>query len=165
MKSELVAVLHSIRSVHNTGSIFRTADGAGFTKIYLCGITPAPLDRFSRVRKDFAKVSLGAEKSVVWEKKVSTTTVLKNLQKEGFRIFAIEQAPGSTNIFRASAKSFLHPRTAIVMGNEVQGLPKSILQLTDGILEIPMLGAKESLNVGVAFGIAAYRFAENRHIQ
>lgn len=162
---ELAAVLHNIRSVHNTGSIFRTADGAGFGKIYLCGITPSPLDRFGKVRKDFAKVSLGAERSVAFEKCASTAAVIRKLKKEGFKIYAVEQAAGSHDVFRAPKSLFLHPRTAIVMGNEVQGLPKSILQSADKILEIPMRGAKESLNVGVAFGIAAYRFAEFRALR
>ncbi len=154
---ELTAVLYNIRSVYNTASIFRTADGAGFRKIYLCGITPSPLDRFGKVRRDFGKVSLGAEKYLEWEKRSSTTSVLRELRAAGYKIYAMEQARGAQDIFRAPRALFRRPAFCIVMGNEVRGLPLSVLRSADEILEIPMRGEKESLNVAVAFGIAAYQ--------
>ncbi len=153
----LVAILHNIRSVHNVGSIFRTADGAGFTKIYCAGVTPTPLDRFGNVRPDFAKVALGAEKGLPWEKAARISTAIKRLKKEGFKIFAVEQAKNSYPYWKMRER--LPAKMAFVMGNEVDGLPPSILALADKVLEIPMHGRKESLNVSVAFGIIAFHFA------
>lgn len=155
----LVAVLHNIRSVYNVGSIFRTADGAGMAKIYCCGVTPSPLDRFGALRPDFTKVSLGAEKTMPWEKVAQTGRLIKKLKAEGYRVFAVEQAPGSVPYFSAPRSLTLAPRSCLIMGNEVRGLPPSVLDAADAILEIPMHGAKESLNVSVAFGIVAYHFA------
>ncbi len=152
---ELVVILYNIRSLHNVGSIFRTADGAGVKKIYLCGITPAPLDSFGRIRPQFAKVSLGAEKNVPWEKVFSITRLLKKLRANGCKIFAIEQNRISIPYYKLKTEN-LKQKIALVLGNEVGGLPSSILKLCDKILEIPMLGKKESLNVSVAFGIVAY---------
>lgn len=150
---EVVAVLCDIRSIHNVGSIFRTADAAGIKKIYLCGITPSPLDRFGKIRPEFTKVALGAEQSVAWENKKSAANALSMLSKKGYLIVAVEQAP--------NAKSYATMRRrggmwALVMGNEITGLSKSILKKADEIIEIPMRGKKESLNVSVAFGIVAY---------
>lgn len=135
------------------GSIFRTADSAGVTKLYLCGITPTPLDRFGKTRQEFAKVSLGAERSLAWEYKKTIASALKELKKKGFTILAIEQAKGSKSFasFRKGNGKF-----ALIMGNEVKGLSCTILKKADAIVEIPMHGKKESLNVSVAFGIVAY---------
>ena len=164
----MIVVLHSIRSVFNVGSIFRTADAVGIEKIYLCGITPGPLDKFDLERKNFTKVSLGAEKFVSWERKYSTIQILKKLKVEGYEVIAVEQDPRSIP-YRSYRHSGLDSEsnkilkrvqdddnTCLVMGAEVGGLPKSILDLSDKIIEIPMKGKKESLNVSVAFGIAAY---------
>src|SRR3989344_836316 len=166
-KAEIVVLLHNIRSLHNVGSIFRTADGAGIKKIYLCGITPAPVDSFGKPRPQLAKVSLGAEKSVEWERRRSTSSVIKKLKKDGDKILAVEQNKKSTPYFKYKVpfKNSGHSdeirvvRIALVVGNEVSGLPPSILKLADKILEIPMLGRKESLNVSVAFGVAAYHIS------
>jgi tRNA G18 (ribose-2'-O)-methylase SpoU len=150
----MVAILHNIRSLHNVGSIFRTADGAGFEKIYLSGITPKPVDEFSRTRKQFSKVSLGAEKYILWEKVKSTTALIDSLKIEGYKIFSLEQSKKATPYYKQ--RNFPE-KSCLVVGNEVKGLPPSVLQRSDKILEIPMLGVKESLNVSVAFGIAAYQ--------
>ncbi len=152
---ELVAILHNIRSLHNVGSIFRTADGAGVKKLYLCGITPAPLDRLGRTPAALAKVALGSEKTVAWEKCASAAGAIKKLRREGYKILALEQSSRSIayNRFRAVGK------LALVLGAEVNGLSSGILKEADKILEIPMRGKKESLNVAVAFGIAAYGLA------
>jgi tRNA G18 (ribose-2'-O)-methylase SpoU len=207
---EIIVVLHNIRSVYNTASIFRTADGAGVKKIYLCGTTPAPTDVFGKMRLQFAKVSLGAEKFVEWDGSTSLTTsgstrpfdktqdkspraVLKLLEKlrgDGYKIFAVEQnrksvpyykampfgsAPvrGPERPLRASRRQGKNKsKVALIFGNEVRGLPPSVLKLADKILEIPMRGAmvrqahhprrigrgKESLNVSVAAGIVLYHF-------
>jgi 23S rRNA (guanosine2251-2'-O)-methyltransferase len=148
----MVVVLHNIRSLHNVGSIFRTADAVGIEKIYLCGVTPRPLDEFGRVRSQLAKVSLGAEKYVSWDKIKSTTRLLDRLKKERYRVLAIEQHPKSV-IFSQAKKT---KQIALILGSEVEGLPPPVLKKADQILEIPMFGKKESLNVSVAFGIVAY---------
>ena len=153
---KFAAILHDVRSVHNVGSIFRTADGAGFEKIYLCGITPSPRDRFGGVRPDFAKVALGAESSVAWEIVSDIKELIATLRNDGWMIFALEQAEGSVPVRSISDEIGEEGNYALIIGNEVDGVSPDILALVDKVMEIPMRGAKESLNVSVAFGIAAY---------
>lgn len=150
---DVVAVLHNIRSIHNIGSMFRTADGAGVRKLYLCGITPTPLDRFGNLRHDFQKVALGAERNMPWEYVSTAARAIRSLKAEGFIILSLEQDPKSTELFRYRTRA---QKLALVVGNEVRGLTPSLLAQSDAILEIPMRGEKESLNVSVAFGIVAY---------
>ncbi|MCL4437467.1 TrmH family RNA methyltransferase [Patescibacteria group bacterium] len=156
--SKVILILWNIRSLFNVGSIFRTADGAGISKVYLAGYTPAPVDVFGKYRPQIAKVSLGAEKSVRWEKAAKSLTgavgLIKKIKKEGYQILAVEQAERSVDIFKF--KPARRGKLCLIMGNEVSGLPPKILKSADKILEIPMAGKKESLNVSVAFGIAAY---------
>lgn len=161
----ITVIAHDIRSVHNVGSIFRTADAAGVERIFLCGITPAPLDRFKEVRADFAKVALGAEGYIPWESAKTTAEVIKRLKGEGYEIFALEQSKKSVPYYEEAARLARASRVrggagdvraAIILGNEVKGLPPAILRSADRILEIPMLGKKESLNVAVAFGILVF---------
>ena len=104
---EIAVVLHDIRSLHNVGSILRTADAAGIRKIYLCGITPVPVDRFGKIRPRLAKVSLGAEKTVPWEPVKSSEEIklLKKLKREGYKILAIEQSKKSIPYYRLKTKS------------------------------------------------------------
>jgi len=156
----MVAILQDIRSLHNVGSIFRTADAAGVEKLYLCGITPAPLDRFGEVRPPVAKVSLGAEKTVPWEKCGSIEECIQKLKKSGYKIIAIEQHPNSVPYNSLFAAPNSPQKIALVLGAEVKGLPEEILNLADVITEIPMRGKKESLNVGVAFGVIAFKIME-----
>jgi tRNA G18 (ribose-2'-O)-methylase SpoU len=147
-------ILHNIRSVHNVGSIFRTADGAGVSRILLSGYTPSPLDRFNQPRKDFAKVSLGAEKTIPWQQTKNFAEAVKLLKKENYFIAAVEQDKRSTPLF-----DFAPPKNrslALVLGNEVRGISPASLKLCDAILEIPMRGKKESLNVSVSAGIAMF---------
>ena len=99
----LVAVLDGIRSVHNVGSIFRTADAAGVSGVYLCGVTPSPADRFGRTRSDFKKVSLGAENNVVWEAYKHTSRCVRHLRDNGFFVCALEQHTRSKNIYVAGS--------------------------------------------------------------
>lgn len=152
----MVVILNNIRSVYNVGSIFRTADALGVEKIYLCGITPISLDRFGRVRKDFAKVSLGAEKSVKWEYFKFTSLLVSKLKKQKYKIFAVEQASKSTSYHKINCGKSDFPHIGLVLGNEINGIAPNILKKCDKILEIPMRGKKESLNVAVAFGIVGY---------
>ena len=148
----MVAILYNIRSVHNVGSIFRTADAAGVEKLSLCGVTPTPLDRFGKKRQDFTKVSLGSENSVPWEQ-ANAISLIHDLRKKGYTIISLEQHETSVPY---SSKIKFKQNIALVVGNELQGLPKEILHASDHIIEIPMRGNKESLNVSVSFGIAAY---------
>lgn len=150
----MILILHNIRSVFNVGSIFRTADAAGVSKIYLSGYTPAPLDRFNQPRKDFAKVSLGAEKFLAWEQANDLPRLIKRLQHEDFMIVALEQAKKSVPLSHFKAPK--HRKIALVLGNEVRGVSKQLLAKCDAIVEIPMRGTKESLNVSVAAGIAMF---------
>ena len=150
-----VAILDNLRSVYNVGSIFRTANAAGIEKIYLCGTTPTPLDKKGIARKDFAKVALGAESTIVWEYAETTGMVLQKLKDEGFYIIAFEQDETSVDyktILVAEKKDI-----GFVIGPEVQGMSQVDLAVCDVVAEIPMLGTKESLNVTIAFGIGVYR--------
>lgn len=166
----MIVILQGIRSLHNVGSIFRTADAAGIKKLYLCGITPAPVDRFGAVRPQLAKVALGAERSVAWEKARSASKLIDDLKHRGFDVFAIEQDRKAIPYYKLppirhkpSAISHTpYAKTALLVGAEVTGLPKSLLRKCDRILEIPMHGTKESLNVAVAFGIVVFGLRHNR---
>ena len=151
-KKAILLILHNIRSVYNVGSIFRTADAAGVAKIYLTGYTPAPLDRFGRKRRDFAKVSLGAEEYVPWEQVSHLPKLLCSLQKEGVRLVAVEQDVRAVHYKKRKKSS----QIAFIFGNETKGVPASVLNRCDEIIEIPMKGEKESLNVSVAAGIVLF---------
>ncbi|MBI3046025.1 MAG: TrmH family RNA methyltransferase [Candidatus Harrisonbacteria bacterium] len=153
----MVVILDNIRSLHNTGSIFRTADAAGIAKIYLAGITPDPFDRFGRPRQQFVKVSLGAEKTVAWEKAKSAGRLMDKLKKEGYEIWAVEQDKKAIPYYKVILRP-AQDKIALVFGNEVSGISRAILKKADKILEIPMRGKKESLNVAVAFGIVTFHF-------
>ena len=149
-----VLILENLRSVENTGSIFRTAEGLGVSKIICVGTTPTPLERFGRKRQDFAKVSLGAEDLIEWEY-VATENLeftISNLQNQSFQIIALELTHESTSLKDAVAKN----KFALVVGNEVDGVSKEVLEISDDIVEIPMYGQKESLNVSVSTGIALF---------
>lgn len=154
----MVGILHDIRSVYNVGSMFRTADGAGVGKMFLCGITPTPLDAFGKPRTDFAKTALGAELSVPWEKVARTGDCVRRLKAGGYSIVAVELAPHAVPCSGAACLS--GEKVALLFGNEVEGIPKRILEKCDAVVSIPMRGKKESLNVSVAFGIVAYETAK-----
>jgi len=149
---ECILVLDNIRSVENVGSIFRTAEGFGVSRIILVGITPAPLDRFGRKRKDFARVSLGSEKLVGWEQIKDLGFKIHDLRMGGFKIIALEQHKNSVELNKIKNLN----KFALIVGNEVNGVSEEVLTMADNIAEIPMMGAKESLNVSVATGVALY---------
>ncbi|MEW6610030.1 MAG: TrmH family RNA methyltransferase [Patescibacteria group bacterium] len=150
------ALLHNIRSMHNVGSIFRTADAAGVEKLYLCGITPGPFERFHRPNTPLLKVSLGAERTVAWERAASTSRLVNALHKDGYRIFALEQHSASVNYRTVKLTEPQWRKAALILGDEVHGIPFFLLKKADQVLEIPMHGKKESLNVSVAFGIVVF---------
>lgn len=152
-----ILILDNLRSVENTGSIFRTAEGLGVAKVVCVGTTPAPLDRFGRARADFAKVALGAEKVVNWEYVAvqNFQLTISNLQEQGFTIIALEQRPNSVELNKFDKVNKLN-KFVLIVGNEVEGVSKGIFDMCDEIVEIPMQGEKESLNVSVSTGIALY---------
>ncbi|MBI2604092.1 MAG: RNA methyltransferase, partial [Candidatus Harrisonbacteria bacterium] len=146
----MIAILHNIRSLFNVGSIFRTADAAGIEKLYLCGITSTPYDVFDRPRAQIVKVALGAEKTVPWEHVQSTANVIRRLKRDGYKIVALEQSKKSVPYYTLNAKRFILSKIALIVGHEVRGIAPAILKRCDAVIEIPMYGKKESLNVAVA---------------
>jgi 23S rRNA (guanosine2251-2'-O)-methyltransferase len=152
----MIVVLHNVRSLHNVGSIFRTSDAVGAEKIYLCGYTPAPFDEYGLPRGPLVKTALGAEKTVAWEKCGQTARLLEKMKREGKAILAVEQSKRSIPYDRLHLSKKQWDKIVLVMGNEIKGVSPAILKSADKILEIPMFGKKESLNVSVAFGIVAY---------
>lgn len=147
-----ILILNDIRGAENVGAMFRTADAAGIDKIYIVGYTPAPIDRFGRKQKAVAKAALGAEEYVPWEQVKSMSMLLNKLKKDGYQIIAIEQDKNSISYKKVTLKD----KNAIIMGNEVTGVPQKILGKCDVIAEIPMRGKKESLNVSVACGVVLF---------
>jgi 23S rRNA (guanosine2251-2'-O)-methyltransferase len=156
MERSFVVIAHNVRSANNVGSVFRTSDGAGVEKIYLTGYTPAPATEkdayLTQAHKTLAKTALGAEKNIPWEKHARLAPVLAKLRKEGFEIVALEQDRKSTDYRRYEPAK----KTALLLGNEVRGIDRKVLNQCDAIIEIPMRGKKNSLNVSVAFGIASF---------
>lgn len=131
--------------------MFRTADGAGVSRIILTGYTPAPIEK-GKPRKDIAKVALGAEISIPWSHIPSAVEALTLLKAEGYTILALEKIHGAVSLFEYTSPE----KFALFVGNEVDGVPPEVLSLCDKVLAIPMRGIKESLNVSVATGIALY---------
>jgi len=157
-KKKLVLVILDIRSVQNTASLFRIADCVGVSMIYLVGTTPAPIDRFGRERNDFKKISLGAEKNVTHEYISDIGELINNLRKQKHTIIALEQSEDSIDYKNFSLTS----NTALIVGNEVSGVPQEVLNQCDVVLEIPMQGSKESLNVSVAGAVALFRILDKK---
>lgn len=149
---ETFVILHNIRSTHNVGSIFRTADGAGVSKIYLTGYTPAPVDRFGRNDPSILKTALGATDSVPWEVQEDIISLIKKLKAEGIEIIAVEQHPKAISLSTWKQTK----DSALIFGNEVDGVPIEVSELSDAIVHIPMQGMKESLNVSVCAGIVLF---------
>ncbi len=148
-------ILDNIRSAHNVGSIFRTSDGAGVSKIFLVGVTPCPVDRFGRSQPEIAKTSLGAADIVPWEQVSNDDSVLlvRRLRGEGVTVAAVEQTSNSVALDDFQAPE----NVAYILGNEVDGVSEALLKESDMVVEIPMVGEKESLNVSVAAGIVLFK--------
>ena len=145
-------ILENIRSAYNVGAIFRTADGAGVSKIFLVGYTPAPIDRFGRPQLEIHKTSLGASSVIEWEKNDDVTEVIKPLRADKVQMIAVEQKTDAIQLHDFTVPE----KVAYILGNEIDGVSIETCQLSDVVLEIPMLGSKESLNVSVAAGIVLY---------
>lgn len=148
---ETAVLLHNIRSAHNVGSIFRTSDAAGVSRVFLSGYTPTPIDRFGRPQKDIAKTALGAE-LVPWEYSKNAPSLIRRLKKEGWIIVGVEQDARAIDYREFSVVE----KTVFVMGNEVLGISPQLRALCNVLVEIPMHGKKESLNVSVAAGIVLF---------
>ena len=148
------ALLENVRSLWNVGSIFRSADGAGFEMLYLCGITGCP------PHKAIAKTSLGAEEQVHWQHCSNTFDILPYLKKQGVQIVVLESTPGSISLQAALKDGLIHAPICLVVGNEVAGISAETLSQAALVCHLPMRGIKASLNVAVAFGIAAYQIRE-----
>ncbi|MEN8118191.1 MAG: RNA methyltransferase [Bacteroidota bacterium] len=144
-KIPVVVVLDNIRSANNTGSVFRTSDALLIEKIYLCGITATPPN------KEIHKTALDAEKSVAWEYFENTEDVVANLQKEGYKVYAIEQVENSISLPEFQHES--GEKLALVFGNEVKGVKQQVVNICDGSIEIPQYGTKHSFNISVSAGI------------
>ena len=150
-KMPLVIVLDDVRSMHNVGAVFRTADTFRVERVVLCGITGCP------PHAELHKTALGAEDSVEWIHFDSALEAVQQLKAEGYKVLAIEQVEHSTKLPRFVADS--DKRYAVVLGNEVKGVHQEVVDACDGCLEIPQLGTKHSLNVSVTAGIVVYDFA------
>lgn len=148
---ELAVLLHNVRSAHNVGSVFRTADAAGVSAIYLSGYTPCPRDSFGKVNNKIKTVALGAEESLVWEH-VFLSKFLFSMRKKGWSIIGVEQDARAVE-YRTYKPS---EKTLFVFGNEVRGLSRALRERCDTLIEIPMRGKKESLNVSVTAGIILF---------
>lgn len=144
-KTPLVVVLDHVRSLHNVGSVFRTADAFLVEAVYLCGITSTP------PHAEIHKTALGAENTVEWKYFEDTHEAINQLKNDGFRVLAIEQAEGSTSL--PNLKLQPNQKYAVVLGNEVKGVQQSVVDACDGCIEIPQFGTKHSLNVSVTGGI------------
>jgi tRNA G18 (ribose-2'-O)-methylase SpoU len=145
-------ILENTRSAYNVGAMFRTADGAGVDKIFLVGYTPTPIDRFGRVQSEIQKTSLGASENIPWEHFLEAKQLVAYLQTTQCAIVPVEQTENSVSL-----QDFSVPENvAYVMGNEVEGVSIEFCSAADTIVDIPMLGEKESLNVSVAAGIVLY---------
>ncbi|MEE4176745.1 MAG: RNA methyltransferase [Bacteroides sp.] len=149
-KFSMMLVLDNVRSMMNTGSLFRTADAFLLEGIFLCGITATPPHR------EIQKTALGATESVRWAYYDETTGAILELKKKGYKVYALEQAVGSVNL--KDFKPEPGQPYALVFGNEVKGVDEKVLALCDGCLEIPQFGTKHSLNVAVTAGIVIWDF-------
>lgn len=154
-KVPVVVVLDNIRSMHNVGSVFRSADAFLLQGIYLCGYTPQPPHR------DIHKTALGATETVDWKYFPTATAAVQQLKEEGYTVLAVEQADESIYLHRFEARS--HQKMAVVFGNEVSGVSSEVLDWCDGCIEIPQLGMKHSLNISVAAGIVLWELFKQLH--
>ena len=147
-KTPIIVVLDNVRSLHNIGSIFRTADAFRLESIYLCGITGTPPN------KEIHKTALGSTESVDWKYFENTLDAVNTLKENKYSVYAVEQAEGSTSLteFELSDKE----KIALIFGNEVNGVDENIIQHVSGCIEIPQFGIKHSLNISVSVGIVIW---------
>ena len=152
-KIPIIAVLENIRSAYNVGSVFRTADAFLIEAIYICGYSARP------PHKEIKKTALGAEETVTWKHFVSGKEAIDDLKKDGYTVFAVEQAEGSCELQAMSFES--GQKIAFIFGNEVTGVEQSTIHLCDGCIEIPQLGMKHSLNIATAVGVVLWELVRS----
>ena len=151
-KLPLIVVLDDVRSLHNVGSVFRSADAFRVEAVYLCGITATP------PHPEIHKTALGGEDSVAWRYFPTATEAVESLHNDGFFVYSIEQVEGSTKLQNLQLDTDKH--YAIVLGNEVKGVHQEVVDMSDGCLEIPQFGTKHSLNVSVTAGMVIWEVAK-----
>ena len=151
-KLPLIVVLDDVRSLHNVGSVFRSADAFRVEAVYLCGITATP------PHPEIHKTALGGEDSVAWRYFPTATEAVESLHNDGFFVYSIEQVEGSTKLQNLQLDT--DRRYAIVLGNEVKGVHQEVVDMSDGCLEIPQFGTKHSLNVSVTAGMVIWEVAK-----
>lgn len=148
-KLPVVIILDNVRSQNNVGSVFRTSDAFRLEKIYLCGITSTPPHR------EIHKTALGAEDTVTWEYIEETTDVVRQLQADGYEVYAVEQAEKSSSLETFAIDT--DKKYALVFGNEVKGVQQSVIDRCAGCIEIPQFGTKHSFNISVTVGIVLWQ--------
>lgn len=154
-KLPLIVVLDNVRSLYNVGSVFRTCDAFRVEAVYLCGITATPPNA------EIHKTALGGDESVAWRYFATPEEAVADLHQHGFFVYSIEQCEGSTKLQRlAVERGEGREKYAVVFGNEVKGVKQSVVDASDGCLEIPQFGTKHSLNVSVTAGIVVWEFAK-----
>lgn len=154
-KRPILVILDDVRSMHNVGSAFRTADAFGIEALYLCGYTPAPPHR------DIHKTALGATETVNWKKFATTVEAILSAREEGYKVLAVEQAHDCimlNNMDRGNEK------IALIFGNEVSGVNDEVLKIADGCIEIPQWGSKHSLNVSVSIGVVLWEMVRGNPV-
>lgn len=147
-KTPLIVILDNVRSLNNIGSVFRTADAFLIRKIFLCGITAKP------PHKDIQKTALGATETVEWEYVADTLELVQNLQQQGVKVYAVEQAENA--VFLDNFLPEKNHTYALIFGNEVKGVQQKVVSASDGVLEIPQVGSKHSLNIAVSAGVVLW---------
>lgn len=155
-KHKMVLVVDNVRSMHNVGSFFRTADSFLLEAIYLCGFTPVPPHR------DIQKTALGATETVTWHHAANTVEVVQQLRQNGYTLVALEQVKDSTLLNQLNLPA-AQP-IALIVGNEVDGVQQAVLELCQVVAEIPQFGSKHSLNVSVAAGIAIWHIVQQQFL-
>ena len=157
-KLPLIVVLDNVRSLYNVGSVFRTADAFRVEAVWLCGVTGCPPNA------EIHKTALGGEDSVDWHYFKDTQEAVRELHDKGYFVWSVEQVEGSTKLDKLADSALYQPvaPAAVILGNEVKGVQQSVVDMSDGCLEIPQYGTKHSLNVSITAGIVIWEFAKRR---
>lgn len=153
-KLPFIVVLDNVRSQHNVGAVFRTADAMLLEGVYLCGICCCPPNQ------EIHKTALGAEESVDWTYFADTKEAIRVLKEKGYTCYAVEQAHDSITLEQAAAQTNGQSKIAVILGHEVFGVQQEVVDACDGCIEIPQYGTKHSMNVSVTAGIVMYRLSE-----
>ncbi len=153
-KTPVIAVLENVRSAHNVGSVFRTADAFLLEAVYIIGYTAVP------PHKEIKKTALGAEDTVFWKYFKTTAEAIEDLKQNGYAVYAVEQVTNSLSL--ENTEFYSDEKIAVIFGNEVTGVEESTLPLCRGCIEIPQLGMKHSLNISVAAGVVLWEIIRTR---